>query len=83
MQAMASINHAGVDPNDIPYKLQPGKASFELVASLPAIAEYLCSLPSKGANKKSVTREEIVQGTSSLLFPLHANPLVSSRLKYI
>jgi len=67
MEAMALINHKAVDPKDIPYKIQPGRASYELVASLTAVTEYIGSLASKSPKKVAeVTREDIAKGTAQL-----------------
>lgn len=41
LESLANVNHAFIGRGDIPYKLQPGNANFELAASLPAIVEYL------------------------------------------
>ncbi|MEP7012592.1 MAG: cysteine desulfurase-like protein [Acidobacteriota bacterium] len=41
LEGLANVNHAFIGRQEIPYKLQPGNANFELAASLPAIKEYL------------------------------------------
>lgn len=41
LESLANVNHAFIGRGEIPYKLQPGNANFELAASLPAIVEYL------------------------------------------
>lgn len=70
MEALDRINHDSVDVSDIPYKIQPGRASYELVAALPAIVEYIGSLESKGEVKlQDITREHLVKGNKGLLLP--------------
>ena len=41
LESLANVNHEFIGRGEIPYKLQPGNANFELAASLPAIVEYL------------------------------------------
>ncbi len=44
LAGLANVNHAFIGRGEIPYKLQPGNASFELAASLPGIVDYLGEL---------------------------------------
>lgn len=41
---LANLNHFFIADDDIPYKLQPGHTTYELVHALPAIVAYLESL---------------------------------------
>lgn len=41
LESLANVNHEFIGREEIPYKLQPGNANFELAASLPAIVDYL------------------------------------------
>ncbi len=41
LEGLANVNHVFIPKSAIPYKLQPGNATFELAASLPAIVDYL------------------------------------------
>ncbi|HXU31861.1 MAG TPA: aminotransferase class V-fold PLP-dependent enzyme, partial [Thermoanaerobaculia bacterium] len=41
LEGLANVNHDYIERSQIPYKLQPGQANYELAASLPAIIEYL------------------------------------------
>jgi selenocysteine lyase/cysteine desulfurase len=45
---LANINHFFL-ADEIPYKLQPGNVCYELVASLPAVEQYLLSLGGTGS----------------------------------
>lgn len=42
---LSNLNHFFIAADDLPYKLQPGSAPYELVHSLPAVCEYLEALP--------------------------------------
>lgn len=44
LEGLAGINHFFIGERDVPYKLQPGNVTYELVHALPAVVAYLESL---------------------------------------
>jgi cysteine desulfurase family protein (TIGR01976 family) len=59
MENLACINHSSVNPNDMPYKIQPGRGNYELTYSTTAIVEYISGLGIPGSPP---SREGIVKG---------------------
>ncbi len=41
---LAGINHFFIADSEVPYKLQPGHVTYELVHALPAVVDYLAAL---------------------------------------
>ncbi|MDX1444296.1 MAG: aminotransferase class V-fold PLP-dependent enzyme [Gammaproteobacteria bacterium] len=74
-----NLNHEYLAADDIPYKLQPGGASYELVYGAAAIPEYLASLDEQAGGTGDIanawriirTHEDALQ--APLLDSLHAH----------
>ncbi|MGD1909031.1 MAG: cysteine desulfurase-like protein [Leptolyngbyaceae cyanobacterium] len=81
--ALPGFNHSFIGPEVIPYKLQPGGVSYELVASLPGIVEYLQGLAQHhwGADVASDTRGQLVQAFD--LIAAHEARLSDRLLTYL
>jgi len=56
LEELSNINHFFL-ADEVPYKLQPGNVCYELVASLPAIEEYLLALGSADGATRVPSRD--------------------------
>ncbi|WP_246711369.1 aminotransferase class V-fold PLP-dependent enzyme [Rhizobium leguminosarum] len=74
-----SIYHHYYGKPDLPFKMEPGDPNYELTASLPAIAEYLCSLA--GPSSHLGKRAALEKGFDAIT--CHENGLLSKLLAFL
>ncbi len=83
LAAAANVNHEFVPREAIPYKLQPGGATYELGASLPAVVEYLDELGRRalGANETSTRAQRITAAFEAIA--RHEESVVAPLLEFL